>query len=448
MADPSPQSRPQSPVEQDPLTSRSPYQNTQAQDSHLSIQTSHSQQSQEKKKKGILWSISDKVDASMTLFRHRSQKRPLTPIPEASTSKHSRHMRKHSIGQESTMVETQMEDLTILGPHPQHPPRQFEPSPLDEEWYQAMAQAWADGQSMREEPRVAEVPPSFPGPPRKPSRPLPLSPTPPMVLPSLKTSSDKPSGTGSRPTMIPSPSLSTLGILKGSLLTHRIEAPLDQTPRPTDSPKELLSPRTDESQRPMCSPAPSSHSSDHGPGFTSCSSSPDSTYSLPGSLQKSRPVWRLEERWQHSAGASGNMKNEPGHMSLTGLPSPIRNPTRPGSPIHITHVPTSYASGTGSPNLKTSLPSEAWQPTTGPEYRYSTTMRPEDMQQSTRPPVWIQDNMPTKPPVGGYYREVLKEVHLVLDRKVAMVSMLLWGLTWDELFDEWITAVQGMLGIN
>ncbi|KAK0457927.1 uncharacterized protein EV420DRAFT_1643270 [Desarmillaria tabescens] len=109
MADPSDPSHPNTPVDQDPSTSRSPYQDqtTQAQDSRLSLASQNSQSSQSQKKKGIL--------------------------QKASTSQLSRHTKKSSM--EAAMVETQMEDLTILGPHPQHPPQQYEPGPLDGEWY-------------------------------------------------------------------------------------------------------------------------------------------------------------------------------------------------------------------------------------------------------------------------------------------------------------------------
>ncbi|KAK0455161.1 uncharacterized protein EV420DRAFT_1481418 [Desarmillaria tabescens] len=65
---------------------------------------------------------------------------------------------------------------------------------------------------------------------------------------------------------------------------------------------------------------------------------------------------------------------------------------------------------------------------------YLKMMKPATMPWHTPAPQF-QTSMLTKPPVGEYYKEILRQVHQVLDRTIEMVLVLLWGLTWDKLFD-------------
>ncbi|KAK0444512.1 uncharacterized protein EV420DRAFT_1484632 [Desarmillaria tabescens] len=65
---------------------------------------------------------------------------------------------------------------------------------------------------------------------------------------------------------------------------------------------------------------------------------------------------------------------------------------------------------------------------------YSMTMKHTAMPWHT-PIQPSQTPMPTKPPIGGYYKEILRQVHQVLNTVVEMVPVLLWGLNWDKLFD-------------
>ncbi|KAK0467339.1 uncharacterized protein EV420DRAFT_1474659 [Desarmillaria tabescens] len=377
MADPSDPSHPNTPVDQDLSTLQSPYQGpiTQAQDSHLSLASQNSQLSQSQKKKGML--------------------QKMTPDPCTG----SFYLLKHSTDQSTTM-ETQMEDLTILGASrfPVH---------------EGSTEGSNSSVSTQNSPEAKQT--TSPKPYSCPRTPLSEDERRQAIWDWIEANDD------------PLPLPDRPRINSGTPAYLEYCGPLRPDSPTLGNPKQPFV--TENRQITEAHVLSILHSSSLG-----------STYSLPGSLQKSRPIWRLEKRQQHSLEGSESTRNAPSHMSSMGPQYLTIDPQSIGSVTMNIPTPTSYEQEQESESWR-SLPGSMATLIMGDAAAPSSmTTRPEDMWQPTPGPCY-QIPMPMKPSVTGYYKEILNQVHQVLNRVVDTVPVLLWGLTWDELFD---TIVYGL----
>ncbi|KAK0463445.1 uncharacterized protein EV420DRAFT_1476183 [Desarmillaria tabescens] len=225
---------------------------------------------------------------------------------------------------------------------------------------------------------------------------------------------------------------------------------LEEIPPPTNSPE---SPLLHHQSHPEPSRSPSPSIRDLGPMSTTCSSSPTSTFELPGSPQKERPSWTEEERQAHATEMQSTVPYETSpSISPSSQMPPTARPTKgseqqsfdfgrnpEGQETTLSTMRRSLRTSSSRCSMRTARISQS---TTGdrpakrdsdkkPEQMSHGPLEPADSGAPKRLPV----TMPNRPPLSTIMKEVMRDIKRVLTELITVVPPTLNLLTWDNMYE-------------